>query len=215
MLNVCVGGGIHGLAFCNKVQRSCFCAETSRWNDTRSLYWRFGKGNSTFRNYQVLLIGVCYCQFCKANLIDIFFLLFSGSCFGLSEIQLIVNRRELYSTGWVWLNFFVLLGSYCVSNSFFNFKFILNRDGVSEGQFNQVLLYEMDAIRKVCGIWGILLKRGQDACFITVTIIYEDTLIETLEQNSFCVSYGNAWCCNWRFIPLFLIVSFIYLVSGL
>lgn len=86
----------------------------------------------------------------------------------------------------------MLLGSYCVSNSFFNFKFILNRDGVSEGQFNQVLLYEMDAIRKVCGIWGILLKRGQDACFITVTIIYEDTLIETLEQNSFCVSYGNA-----------------------
>jgi hypothetical protein len=27
---------------------------------------------------------------------------------------------------------------------------IIFRDGVSEGQFSQVLLYEMDAIRKVC-----------------------------------------------------------------
>jgi hypothetical protein len=32
---------------------------------------------------------------------------------------------------------------------FFQNYFVILRDGVSEGQFNQVLLYEMDAIRKV------------------------------------------------------------------
>ncbi|KAM0874637.1 hypothetical protein ACQ4PT_037324 [Festuca glaucescens] len=42
----------------------------------------------------------------------------------------------------------------CFTESFFSLGLILNylicRDGVSEGQFSQVLLYEMDAVRKAC-----------------------------------------------------------------
>ena len=33
----------------------------------------------------------------------------------------------------------------------------LCRDGVSEGQFYQVLLYELDAIRKVCGLCRLII----------------------------------------------------------
>ncbi|WRX32250.1 PAZ domain - like 9, partial [Theobroma cacao] len=35
-------------------------------------------------------------------------------------------------------------------------RIIFYRDGVSEGQFSQVLLYEMDAIRKVCKVYSVV-----------------------------------------------------------
>jgi len=73
--------------------------------------------------------------------------LFAGNYLENSEDPLIRYPKGLYSTGKI-----------CFQSPFFFFFFVclmlyrfvlLFRDGVSEGQFSQVLLYEMDAIRKV------------------------------------------------------------------
>ena len=62
----------------------------------------------------------------------------------LSGAQLDLSLKESFSTGALVLPF--------PKSSFIEQKFDIScicRDGVSEGQFNQVLLEEMDAIRKV------------------------------------------------------------------
>ncbi|KAK1376356.1 hypothetical protein POM88_032549 [Heracleum sosnowskyi] len=64
---------------------------------------------------------------------------------GTSTALVQIPKRGLFTVA--------LSGSICVHSAeqqIFNLKIIFYRDGVSEGQFNQVLLEEMHAIRKAC-----------------------------------------------------------------
>lgn len=78
--------------------------------------------------------------------IQIFILLNTGNCSYLSVDQLGRNLNASYFTGMS----YILLPLPLLR--FFSYLMVylwLCRDGVSEGQFYQVLLYELDAIRKV------------------------------------------------------------------
>lgn len=81
--------------------------------------------------------------------------MFAGNCSYLSVGQLDRSHNGLYFIGIVNLSSinFVLAVVAIIVILFYFFAFycvpIAYRDGVSEGQFYQVLLYELDAIRKV------------------------------------------------------------------
>lgn len=74
----------------------------------------------------------------------------SENCLFLSVELLDRNLRGLSSIGtldWIHISH-ILISSYVYSISS-HILILPDRDGVSEGQFYQVLLYELDAIRRV------------------------------------------------------------------
>ena len=80
--------------------------------------------------------------------------------------------------------------------------FVKWRDGVGEGQFNQVLLYEMDAIRKIVFNKVLCLILGGNVTWMYCTLpsIFGKNMLKYSEITTFSVVKSN---CVLKLILIF------------
>ena len=72
--------------------------------------------------------------------------------------------------------------------------FVKCRDGVGEGQFNQVFLYEMDAIRKIVFNKALYLRLGGNVTWMYCTLpsIFRINMLKYSEITTFSVVKSNS-----------------------
>lgn len=120
---------------------------------------------------------------------------FAGSFWFLSRNQLDINLTGSYFIGVTTISI-ISATKLPFSWYYSNIGIGYHRDGVSEGQFNEVLLSEMDKIRKVV--------------FINVFCTFKLACCLLYYDTSFLNPCTNRWCNTYSLFKINIYISFLY-----